>query len=57
MAATKKKAAKAATKASLPEGMWLNPRTNKVEKLSKTGRWLNSGGPVGEILDMRAVLR
>jgi len=27
------------------------------KKLSKIGQWLASGEPVGQILDMRAVLR
>ena len=53
MATTTKKK----TEPKLPKDMWLNPRTGKVEKLSKIGIWLRSGGPVGEITDMRAVLR
>ena len=34
-----------------------NNETFVEKKLSKIGQWLASGEPVGQILDMRAVLR
>lgn len=41
-----------------------NNTSNKTEssktdnkKLSKIGEWLKSGSPVGEIIDMKAVLK
>lgn len=35
----------------------IKPLTSKNKKLSKIGEWLKSGSPVGEIIDMKAVLK
>ncbi|MDR0868513.1 MAG: hypothetical protein LBP75_08610 [Planctomycetota bacterium] len=53
-----KKRAKRAPKAFLIEnGVWTEFTYPEPKKLSKTGEWLRDHRSIGEIVDMRAVLK